>query len=237
VIRARGNLCVALEGLNISDVAKRLVFRNNRVENGAVKFREVDGLIIEGNTISGLAVHAPLELPSVRNAQIIGNDISGERGEAMIVVEAQYDVANAYPAALPAQVTLSGNRIQSNGGQPGLLIQDALGDITIQQNEIYGVERVGIPIVNRLSSGSPRSGFTVSGNLVRNFAKGIMFGTDGDFYRNVRVTGNTINHDQTPPTPTVGIVFSKTGPYQTFATVTGNAFGSGILTGILLLLK
>jgi hypothetical protein len=235
-IQASGNHSVSLEGPSVADPARRLVFRNNRVENGSVSFRKSVDVRIEGNVIHADPLHPALDLPVVKNVQVIDNEISGAGGaDGLVQVRAQYDVTNPFPRAFPADVTVSNNVIRANRGQTGLQIRDAIGNITIVDNQIYGSDRVGIQVHNRYDGDSPRTGFTVSRNVLRNFDKGIMFVTDGDPFRSVTITGNSINHNQVVRTAAVGIVFLKTGPYQSFATVTGNVFGAGITTNILVL--
>jgi hypothetical protein len=223
---------VALEGPSPTDVARRLVFRNNRVENGAVTFRKADDVRIEGNTIVGPASAPALELPTnVTNVQVVNNEISGEGGgEGVVQVRAEYD-ARAYPS----DVILSNNRIRAaRARQSGILIRDAISDITIVDNEIYGEAGIhGIHVFNRVARGSPRTGFTIQGNVIQDFEKGIRFGTEGDPFAKVEITGNSIDHNQEAPTETIGIVFSATGPYEAFATVIENRFGAGIRTHIL----
>jgi polygalacturonase len=232
-IQASGNHSVSLEGPSIADPALRLVFRNNRVENGSVSFRKSDGVLIEGNVIHADPYHPALELPVVKNIQIVDNEISGAGGlDGVVQVRAEYDVINPFPRAFPTGVTLSRNVIRATNGQTGLWVRDAVGDITIVDNQIYGSDRAGIQVLSRFVSGSARSGFTIRGNIIRDFDKGIMFASDGDRYEAVEIEANNIDHDQSPPTEAVGITFMKTGPYEVFASLIANVFGSGIKTPV-----
>jgi hypothetical protein len=224
---------VSLQGSSPTDVAQRLVFRNNRVENGAVTFRKTDDLRIEGNVIIGGPTSPALELPTnVTNVQVVNNEISGQAGgDGVVQVMAEYD-ARAYPS----HVTLSNNRIHVAGvGQSGIFVRDALSDITIVDNEIYTEAGIhGIHVFNREVRGSLRTGFIIRDNVIQNFQKGIRFGTEGDSFAGVEIAGNSIDHNQESPTETIGIVFAATGPYEAFATLVANIFGGGIKTHILL---
>jgi hypothetical protein len=227
---------VNLQGPSVSDLARRVVFRNNRVENGAVRFRSMDDLRIEGNTILGDDGNAALRLGSVTNAQIVDNDISGPGGiEGLVEVTAQYDIQDGFPSAFPNHITLSNNLIRLTDGVPGIKIADALGNVTILGNEIRGQSgAVGIQVLSRFVSGTPRSGFTLRDNEIWNFERGIALSTEGDRFAGVVIEGNAIDHDQATPTETVGILFSKTGPYEAFAIVANNVFGPGIRTRFLI---
>jgi polygalacturonase len=225
--------CVALQGPSVTDRALRVVFRNNRMENCSVKFRSMDGLLIEGNTIVGDR-YTTLSLPSVSNVQIVDNEISGPGGgDGLVEVTAQYDITNPYPSAFSSHIVVRNNRIRPNAGQPGLRIGDALSDVVIEDNTIDGTDHTGILIFNRFVGGALRSGFTIRGNVVRNFHKGIVLSTRGDRYAAVVIEANDIDHDQMPATAAVGILFSETGHHEAFATLTGNRFGTGIVTPIL----
>jgi polygalacturonase len=232
-----GNDCVGLQGPTTINPARRVVFRNNVLENCRVKFRSMNDLLIEGNSITGQWAGS-MQLPSVINARIINNEISGPNGGAGLVeITAQYDGGHVYPTAYPDQITVRGNRIRPTNGQPGLRVQDAISNVTIEDNEITGPGKIGIQFFNRTLYGSPRTGFAVRRNDIQNFVTGIGFSTEGALYAGVTIEGNTLDHNQTPAANTVGLWFAKVGNYQSFATLVGNVFGPGIKTVILVSLK
>jgi hypothetical protein len=78
----------------------------------------------------------------------------------------------------------------------------------------------------------PRPSISIVGNDVENFRSGIVLVTRGDEYEQVSIASNTIN-DEGPSEDTIGILFDRTGPYELFAEVESNVFGSGVETSIL----
>ena len=90
----------------------------------------------------------------------------------------------------------------------------------------------GIEMVSIASLGFARREFSVVANTVRNFAKGVKLGTSGDRFAGVSVQVNSLDHNQSPSTPTIGILFDKTESYEAFATVSGNTFGPGIINTV-----
>jgi hypothetical protein len=227
VIRhTNATLAVAPGGIGGVDVVRRLVFSFNRIENGGAQFAKINDLRIEGNTIIGDPSHATLRLThNVTNAVVIGNEFVGAGGSELPVVEVE-----ALNGGYPSHITLQGNRIDATGGRVGIRVTDALGSISILQNEIRGGEGSpnGIHIENILTKSSPRSTFYILGNVLANFKNSIQFSTRGDAFGNVIIQGNTISHNQQPRTETVGILFNETGSYEAFAIVVPNSYGAGI---------
>jgi hypothetical protein len=227
-----GTWAVAPGGIGGTDVARRLVFSFNRIENGGAQFAKIDGLRIEGNTIIGDTRHSPLRLShNVTNAVIVGNDIVGAGGSDIPVVD-----VGALNGGFPSRVTLQGNHINAVLNQTGIHVRDALGDVSILENEISGSGNSnGIHVENTVTQGSPRSGFSVIGNVVRNFKNAVQFSTRTDAFSNVVIQSNDIDYTLSSPTETVGLLFNETAPYQTFAVVAPNSYGPGIKTSIVML--
>lgn len=214
---------VALSGTRPSDRMKRLTFRRNRIENGAVYFLWIDGLNIEGNTISGGPQHSTLRMQDVSNATVSGNVIRGiKQNEAGVVQLLNEDLQ------LSQNVVLKNNKIDVAPGLTAIYIREAAGGITIAENELSGWGGgYGILFANLIETGTVRSGFRAIGNVVNNFATGIGFRVRSEPFSNVEVKSNTID-DESPATGTTGILFDGTGPYARFADVGANIFGPGI---------
>jgi hypothetical protein len=219
---------VTVGGIKTTDLSERVTFRNNQVLNGAVSFGKITDLIVEGNTISGGPYHGALRIArNVNNAVILNNVISGGGGNQGLVQIISYN------GAYPSHVTVRGNRITATAGQSGLYIRDALGHIEVTDNEVTGMGTgIGIGISSIATLGLVRTEFSVVGNSVRNFANGVRLGTRGDRFARVSVQSNSINYNQSPSTPTIGILFDNTGPYEAFASVTANTFGTGIINTV-----
>lgn len=225
-----GTWAVAIGGIGQSDVAHRLTFRNNRVENGAVSFGKTDELLIEGNTILADNKHSALRLAkNVTNVLVVGNEISGSGGGEDGLVE-----IISLNGVFPSHVTLQGNSITATGGQAGIYVRDAISDIRIVGNEIRGVgNAIGVDVTSIALLGTPHANFSILDNVVSDFSAGVRFSSRGDRFTNVEIRGNSIDHSQRPVTETIGILFDKTGPYQAFADVTPNEYGPGIEQAIL----
>jgi hypothetical protein len=217
-----------MSGIKPADVLMRLTFRNNRIENGAAYFLWTDSLVVEDNLIQGDRLHSPLRIHDVSEGVVTGNDISAlvEGGTGAV------QVVN-YDNSLPSSITLERNTIQVSSGLSGIHVRDALGDIEILENTITGDDgNFGITFNTILVRGIPRTGLRIVGNEIRNFSVGISFVTRGDAYRDVEIRDNVLDHDQSPFSETIGILFSKTGPYQAFANILSNLYGAGIRTQI-----
>jgi hypothetical protein len=230
VIRHNGGTwAVAPGGIGGTDVARRLVFSFNRIENGGAQFAKIDDLIIEGNTIIGDTRHAPLRLShNVTNVKVINNQIAGSRTVDIPVVDVE-----ALNGGYSSNVTIQGNRIDATLGGVGIHVGDALGGIAILGNEILGSgSSNGVHIENVVLKTSPRSGFSILDNVIRDFKNGVAFSTRGDSFANVSIQRNNFDHDQNPATIAVGIFFNETAPYSSFATVAPNTYGPGISTPI-----
>ena len=219
------NWAVALAGVSPQDVLERLIFRNNRLENGTAYLLWIDGLVLDENTILGDPYHSALRLQDVSNALVSDNDITGVAQEEFGVVQ----ILNE-DFALSSNVTLRSNRISVAPGLTAIYVRDALGGITVLENQLLGSGNgIGIMFQNLLTVGTTRAGFFVTSNVVQDFAIGVAVFDRGDNYSNVIVRNNAID-DQTGLTESVGILFDGTGPYGAFAQVMSNTFGSGIYT-------
>ena len=220
---------VTVGGISSDDLSERVTFRNNQVLNGAVALGKITGMIIEGNTISGDSWHGALRIArNVNDVDIVNNVISGLGGGGQGVVQIV-----SYNGSYPSHVTVSGNRITATAGQTGLYIRDALGHIAVTDNVVTGMGKGnGIEMVSIATLGLVRTEFSVVANTVRNFAKGVKLGTSGDRFADVSVQANSLDHNQSPSTPTIGILFDKTQPYETFASVSANTFGTGIINTV-----
>jgi hypothetical protein len=229
VMRHDGTLAVAPGGIGGKDVARRIVFSFNNIENGGAQFAKIDDLRIEGNTIVGVAGQAALRLThNVTNAVIVNNDLVGPGASELPVVEME-----ALNGGHPSDITLRDNRIDATGGRGGIRVGDALGRIAILDNEILGGGgNNGILVEAILAEPALRSGFSILDNVLRDFKNGVQFSTRGNEFSGVLIQRNTIDHNQVPPTDTVGILFNGTGPYESFAVGAPNDFGGGIRTTI-----
>jgi len=226
VIRHNGGTwAVAPGGIGGTDVARRLVFSFNRIENGGAQFAKIDDLQIEGNTLIGDRRHATLRIShNVTNAVIANNEFVGGGSVDIPVVEIE-----ALNGSYPSHIMIQGNRIDASGGSTGIRVGDALGNISILDNEINGGgSQNGIHVENILAKSSPRRGFSILDNVLRNFKNGVQLSTRNDAFADVLIQRNDIDHNQSAPTETVGIVFNQTGSYQAFASVTPNTYGPGI---------
>jgi hypothetical protein len=128
---------------------------------------------------------------------------------------------------------VANNTIHVATGLSGIHVRDALENIQITGNVISGdAGNLGIILNNILVKGTPRTGFSIVGNEIRNFTVAINFVTRGDAFRDVEIRDNIFDHDQNPAVETVGILFSKTGPFEAFAQIVSNLYGAGIRTQI-----
>jgi len=224
---ANGTLAVAPGGIGGKDVARRIVFSFNRIENGGAQFAKIDDLRIEGNTIIGDPGHATLRIThNVTNAVIVNNELVGPGKAELPVMEIE-----ALNGGHASHITIQSNRIDASNGRGGLRIADALGNISILDNEITGGGgQNGIHIDNILAKSSPRRGVSILDNVVHNFKNAVQLSTRNDAFADVVIQRNDIDHNQSPPTETVGLIFNQTGPYQAFAIVAPNTYGRGIRT-------
>jgi hypothetical protein len=229
VHHSTGNWAIAIGGIGGGDVARRFVFRNNRIENGSVLIYKAHDVTVEGNVILGDPYHgAGLRLThDMANVQILNNRITspstnvGDAGIQIVSLNEHY----------PQAVTVRNNVVATKSG--GVMVRDASLDITIEDNSLSGAGgSTGVLVTNVISRGFVHSGFTINRNLVNDFAVGVSLATGADLFSDVTIQDNTIDHDQTPPTSTTGLLFDKTGPYQEFADITPNAYGAGIQTEV-----
>lgn len=219
---------VALAGTKPRETMKRLTFRDNRIENGAAYFLWIEDLTIEGNTFLGDPYHSTLRLGDVRQARVVRNSIEGraEQGPGVVQIVNHND-------PFSAMVTIQDNEISVAESLTGIFVRDAVSDITISGNTIQGASgRSGIHFSNNAVTDTPRPLISIMSNDVKNFRSGIVLVTRGDVYEQVSIASNTIN-DEGPSVDTIGILFDRTGPYELFAEVESNVFGSGVETSIL----
>ena len=223
---ATSSWTIALGGVHSNDRMKRLTFRRNRIENGAVFFISTDDLVVEGNTILGHASHSALRLQHVSDAMVSNNVITADAQEDIGVVQ----ILNK-DLQLSKNVVIRNNRISVTTGLTAIFVRDASGGITILENELTGSGGHGVLVQNLLTTGATRAGYFLTNNEFLDFAIGIAFFDRGDNYSNVQIQTNMID-DRTPRTGVVGIVFDGTGPYELFAQVVSNTFGAGVTTPI-----
>ena len=223
-----GSYSVALSGGGSLDPMKRLTFRNNTVDNGAVFFLWVDGIQVVGNTLRGGQKHAALRLQDISGGVVANNSVTGHEDGASAVLQLLNDGRR-----LSHDVTVRDNRVDARAGGTGIQVKDALGQITVAGNELLGPGNArGITFETLVSGVGLRSGFTVTNNDVQNFKDAIAFIARGDRFANVRIESTTANHDQQPAVETIGILFDRTGAIGTFAQLVGNIFGAGIKTPV-----
>jgi hypothetical protein len=221
---------VGIGGVGGGEVARRLTFANNQVLQGAVLVYKVDQLKLEDNVIIGDPMHVPLRIThSVTNSLIFGNELrsitGGEEGALQVVA-----LSGSYPATL----LLRQNIIRVPQNSSGIFIRDALGGIELRENQILGSGGTsGIHITNNIQFRTPRSGFVIADNEIKNFANGVQFSTRGDAFAAVSIVRNAIGGDAGIISQIIGIVFDRTGPYENFATIEANNFGTGVSQPIL----
>jgi hypothetical protein len=229
VRHSTANWAIGIGGIGGGDVAQRFVFRNNRIENGSVLIYKAQDVTVEGNVILGDPYHsAGLRLThDMANVQIFDNEITspstmvGSAGIQVVGLNGHY----------PKAITVRNNVVVTKSG--GVIVRDASHSIAILDNSLSGTgSGTGVLVTNIISLGFVHSGFTINSNLVDDFAIGVSLNTQADLFSDVTIEQNTINHDQTPSTATIGLLFDKTGPYQSFAQITANIFGDGIRTEI-----
>jgi hypothetical protein len=218
---------IAISGTRPSDRLRRLVFRRNQVEGGYVYFLWTDDLEISNNTINGGPYKSALRLQDVSNSTVSNNVITGlKQNESGVVQILNEDYE------LSSNILLNDNKIDVGPGLTAIYVRDASGNITLSNNKLSGWGGgYGIQFANLITTGTPRSGFYAVGNIVNNFANGIGFLVRGEPFSDVRVRSNVID-DASPATGTTGILFDGTGPYESFAEVDLNTFGSGVATPI-----
>lgn len=221
-------LTVTLAGLTADDPARRVVFTNNRVENGSVQIHKADSVLFSNNVIVGHSTRIALSIQSrSTNIRVIGNEIDGNGGTDGAI---RLYTLNGFA---PSGIVIQDNTIRAAAGMAGIYSVDA-ENVQVINNEIYGQgARSGIQFGNIVLNGATRTGFTVRGNTVRNFASAVRFSTREDPFGGVSIRSNVFEDDQPTPSQTVGIFFDNTGPYAPFATVDQNVFGRGITTQVL----
>jgi hypothetical protein len=161
----------------------------------------------------------------VENNEVSGVRINNVEGEVQVINEESF---------LSFNVLVRNNIINVNTGSTGVYVRDPRGGVTVSGNRISSTAgKKGIFLENILSTGLTRVSFNILDNTVENFANGVVISTRGDAYSQVSINNNVIDHNQQPSTATIGILFSSTGSYQSFAQVLSNTFGSGILKPIL----
>jgi polygalacturonase len=214
---------IGMGGINRLDVLKRLVFRRNRIENGAAFFGQVQELTIEENHITGDALHHPLRLADVDDVSVVGNELidqSSRDGGAMQIVNDG--------ESLSANVLVEDNTIRLSPDLTGIHVRDAREGITIRGNRIVGAGgKNGIMIENVIATGTSRPGFTVKGNRIEDCEYGIRFMARADGFAAVEISNNQVDHDQLRPTRAVGIAligFLRPDDVRVLA----NVFGPGI---------
>ena len=223
-----GSYSIALSGGGSRDPMKRLTFRNNTVDNGAVFFLWVDGIQIEGNTLRGGPKKSALRLQDISEGLVANNSITGSADGASVVVQLLNDAT-----ALSHHVTIRDNRIDARAGGTGLQVKDGGGQITVAGNEVLGAGNArGIAFETLVIGAGLRSGFEVMNNDVQDFRDAIAFIARGDRFADVTVASTTADHDQQPSMETIGILFDRTGSPGNFADLEGNSFGAGIKTPV-----
>jgi hypothetical protein len=229
VQHSNANWAIAMSGTRKDEFLKGLVFRDNTIEDGSAYFLRSSDLDVTGNTILGDIWHPTLRLENVTNAFVTDNYVAGAKSNN---TEGIVQILNE-EGALTSNVTLQGNEIHANPNSTGIHVRDAKTNIIVTGNSLTGSDsKKGILIDNFLSTGSKRTNFTVSNNIVHNFEHGISIGTRGDSFSSLYVLNNAMNHNQQPTTATVGIVFSLGIDYRSVAQVLNNSFGTGILRTI-----
>jgi polygalacturonase len=230
VRHSNANWAIAMSGTRRDEFLQGLTFRNNTIENGSAYFLRAGDVKVTGNRILGDRWHPTLRLENVNLAVVSDNFVAGVKSNN---TEGVVQILNE-EGALTSNVTLKENQIQANPNSTGIHVRDARTNITITDNTLTGSDsKKGILIDNFLTTGSKRTNFTVSNNIVQNFEYGILIGTRGDTYSSVYVLSNSLSHNQQPSTSTVGIVFSLGTDYQSIVQVLYNSFGTGILRSIL----
>ena len=222
ITHSTGNWAVALAGINSADGLKQVVFRRNRIEDGAVYFLQARDLTIESNTIIGDTRHAALRLHDVTAASVSSNLINGSsKNEG--VLQVVNDGNN-----MSSDVTIDGNTIKVGPEMTGIYVRDASGGIRILGNTIQSANGArGIQVESVLETGLPRSDFTVEDNVIDNFKYGILFSTRGDLFSGIEIKRNEIDHDQSPPTNAVGIALGGI-PVSDAIEMISNVFGTGV---------
>jgi hypothetical protein len=230
VRHSNANWAIAMSGTRRDEFLQGLTFRNNTIENGSAYFLRAGDVKVTGNRILGDRWHPTLRLENVNLAVVSDNFVAGVKSNN---TEGVVQILNE-EGALTSNVTVKENQIQANPNSTGIHVRDARTNITITDNTLTGSDsKKGILIDNFLTTGSKRTNFTVSNNIVQNFEHGILIGTRGDTYSSVYVLSNSLSHNQQPSTSTVGIVFSLGTDYQSIVQVLYNSFGTGILRSIL----
>jgi hypothetical protein len=229
VRHSTANYAIAIGGIGGGDVAQRFTVRNNRVENGSVMISKAHDVTVEGNVILGDPYHpAALRFShDMSNVQVFDNQITS--------ISTAEDAAGIQVVGLndhyPQLVVVRDNVIVTK--RAGIVIRDPSHGIAVQDNSITGVGGgSGVVVTMPVERGIVHTGISISRNLVRNFSISISLYTQSDLFSDVTITENNLDHNQTPSTATIGILFDKTGPYQSFAVVVPNVFGSGIKTPI-----
>jgi hypothetical protein len=228
---SNANWAIAMGGGRKDEPLSDLVFRNNIIESGSAYFLRISDLHVVENTISGDNWHSSsLRLENVTSGEVTNNSIAGVR---LNNTEGTIQVLNE-EGALSSNITVTKNTVNVNSNSTGIYVRDARANITISENTLNGVAaKKGILVETLLTTGSKRLNFTISNNSVQNFEQGIAVSTRGDTYSSMYILNNVLNHNQQPLTSTVGILFSVSGGYQSFAQVLLNSFGSGIFKTIL----
>jgi parallel beta-helix repeat protein len=223
-----GTWAVGIGGIGGGDVAKRFTFRNNRVENGSVLIYKAHDVTIENNVILGDPYHsAGLRLTHDMASVLISNNQVNSPGQSEGAAIQVVGLNGHYPSS----IFIRDNTVSSERG--GIHVRDALHGVTVQNNTVLGSGAgSGVMVTNIIILGLVHSNISIFDNVISNFTVGVSLNTQGDDFTNVEITQNDIDHDQSPPTTTIGLLFDKTGPYETFAVVSPNLFGPGIRTRI-----
>lgn len=226
------SLCVALTGNTGDSLARDVQFVHNTIDNGAILAGLLEDSIIAHNIIRGDVNHRAVELfRRNRNVRIEGNVIENNyniNGVGAIHVDASgHDMTD---------IVVADNIVKSV--KDGILIRGDLQGISVHDNKVAGNgERIGISIDLTLPTGEPHYSYQVHDNEIKNFATGLVLGTNSadTTFDSVSIHDNVFVDTQETPTQTTGVflnVLEGVDQGVKNLMIANNVYGRGIVTKV-----